>query len=53
MQSQSERITNKAIHFRPAAVAQQGVRRTNPHLVSTACGSMKDVYLSKKRVFIK
>jgi len=32
------------------AVAQQGVRHRNPNLVNTTCGSMKDVYLSKKHV---
>jgi len=41
-----------AMYFRAAAVAQQGVTRRNPNLVNTACGSMKDVYSSKTRVFI-
>jgi len=32
--------------------AQKGVRCRNPNFVRTTRGSMEDVYLSKKRVFL-
>jgi len=40
-----------AMNFGAAAIvsgAHQGVRCRNPNLMRTTCGSMKDVYLSKK-----